>query len=75
MPDVKRARSKPAKRTGWLFIGFVGFLALTDVLAWAVLWNVPNPISVALAGPPPMQADPLPTPLFQTAEVTPGPVR
>ncbi|HZD90952.1 MAG TPA: hypothetical protein VE224_12695 [Pseudolabrys sp.] len=53
-----------ADRKSWIFGGIVAVLALLDLFVWASLWNVPNPISVALLGPQPEQSMPLPRPVF-----------
>ena len=35
----------PADTTGWLLGSVIAVLAVLDLLIWAALWNVPNPIS------------------------------
>ncbi|MGN6572908.1 MAG: hypothetical protein ACTHLO_15980 [Pseudolabrys sp.] len=37
-----------ADTTGWLLATIIVVLAVLDLLIWATLWNVPNPISKAL---------------------------
>ncbi len=76
MSDGKYTHTVPARRNGWLFIGVIGFLAVADLLVWAVLWDLPRPDPVvAMISPAPPQPDPLPTPVFQAPAATPSPVR
>lgn len=67
MSNVKRGRGQRADRSRWVFGGIIAVLALTDLFIWATLWNVPNPVSALLVGPPPAQTLPLPRPVFAAA--------
>lgn len=40
-----RHRRSAADTTGWLLGVIIVVLAVLDLLIWATLWNVPNPIS------------------------------
>jgi len=40
-----RHKRGTADATGWLLGTIIVVLAVLDVLIWATLWNVPNPIS------------------------------
>ena len=46
-----RHRNGPvaADATGWLLGTIIVVLAVLDLLMWATLWNVPNPVSKWLA--------------------------
>lgn len=62
-----RHRRKPdaADLTGWLLGATIVVLAVLDLMIWATLWNVPNPISKflepqAISAAPPPHAAPAP---------------
>ena len=42
-------RNAAADTTGWLLGTIIVVLAVLDLLLWATLWNVPNPVSKWLA--------------------------
>ena len=42
-------RNAAADTTGWLLGTIIVVLAVLDLLIWATLWNVPNPVSKWLA--------------------------
>ena len=67
MPNANRPRKHGAERSFWIFGSVIAMLTLIDLFAWATLWNVPNPMSALLAGPPPAQTSPLPRPVFAAA--------
>lgn len=49
MLNTKHKRRASADVTGWLLGTIIVVLAVLDLLIWATLWNVPNPISKVLA--------------------------
>ena len=61
-----KRRLDAADVTGWLLGAIIVVLAALDLMIWAALWNVPNPISkflapqTASAALPPAHAAPAP---------------
>jgi hypothetical protein len=64
MAKLKHAQARRVDESLWVFGGIIAVLALLDLFVWATLWNVPNPLSAVLLGPPPAQTMPLPRALF-----------
>ena len=62
MAHIRQGKGRAAAdTTGWLLGTIIVVLAVLDLLIWATLWNVPNPVSKwltqqALAGLPAMPA-------------------
>ena len=48
-PKQKRKRERTVDATAWILGTTIVVLATADLLLWASLHNVPNPISKALA--------------------------
>jgi hypothetical protein len=61
-----KRRPDAADVTAWLLGATIVVLAVLDLMIWATLWNVPNPVSKLLepaavrAAPPPATAAPAP---------------
>jgi len=44
----QKRRPDAADATGWLLGATIVVLAVLDLMIWATLWNVPNPVSLVL---------------------------
>jgi len=50
MAHIRQGKGRAAAdTTGWLLGTIIVVLAVLDLLIWATLWNVPNPVSKWLA--------------------------
>lgn len=65
MNPIRHRRKRAAiDATGWVLATTIVVLAVVDLLIWATLWNVPNPVSKLLvpqsmpAAESPLHADP-----------------